>query len=48
MSAYPIGSGADTTGMVWIRLLGDIFDLPIRQEGGARRCPGGERETLDE
>jgi hypothetical protein len=35
VSAYPIGSGADTTSVVWIRLLGDIFELMIR--------PGGPR-----
>src|SRR5258708_7793672 len=33
--AYPIRPGPDTTSVAWMLLLGDMFDLPIRQGGRA-------------
>src|SRR5258708_23949899 len=37
--AYPIRPGPDTTSVAWMLLLGDMFDLPIRQ-GGPRELQG--------
>src|SRR5260370_20074965 len=51
--AYPIRPGPDTTSVAWMLLLGDMFDLPIRQ-GGPRELQGRgaawteERGTSDE